>query len=114
MRPTRFRAGAAEPFATERLHADDGADHVAVDVDVADVRGSGQRLRAGVDAGLDAEREPIAEGVDLRNHGFRRGERAAAPAHDLQHRAEDFVLHVRQAGDFEGCGSHEVGQVIRY
>ena len=108
MRPTGFRAGAAEPLAAKGLHADDGAYHVAVDVDVADLRGGGQRLRAGVDAGLDAQGQAVAQGVDLRNDGFGRGERAAAPAHDLQHRAEDFVFHFRQAGDFEGCGLHQV------
>ena len=54
MRPAGFRAGTAQPLATERLHADDRADHVAVDVDVADLRGSSECLRARVDAGLDA------------------------------------------------------------
>ena len=36
MRAAGLRAGAAEPFAAEGLHADDRADLVAVDVDVAD------------------------------------------------------------------------------
>ena len=74
MRPTRFRAGAAQPLAAKGLHANDGAYHVAVDVDVADLRGGGQRLRAGVDAGLDAQGQAVAQGVDLRNDGFGRGE----------------------------------------
>ena len=54
MRPAGFRAGATQAFATEGLHADDRANHVAVDVDVADMRGRGECLRARVDAGLDA------------------------------------------------------------
>ena len=81
MRPARFGASAAEAFATERLHANDGANHVAVDVDVSDMRGGCQRLRTGVDAGLDTLSQPIAEGVDLLDHGFRRFQYAAAPAH---------------------------------
>ena len=36
MRPAGLRAGARQPGAAERLHADDRADHVAVDVGVAD------------------------------------------------------------------------------
>ena len=38
MRAAGLGAGARQALAAERLHADHGADHVAVDVDVADVR----------------------------------------------------------------------------
>src|SRR5579862_4344890 len=34
--PAGLRPGAAQAFAAERLHPDDGADHVAVDIAVAD------------------------------------------------------------------------------
>ena len=37
MRTTRLRPRARQPFAAERLHADDGTNHVAVDVAIADV-----------------------------------------------------------------------------
>ena len=36
MRPAGLGAGARQAFAAERLHADHRADHVAVDVDIAD------------------------------------------------------------------------------
>jgi hypothetical protein len=56
------------------------------------------RARAGraVDAGLDAESEAVAQGVDLRDHP-----RVTTPAHDVQHRAEDLpctsadMLHLK-------------------
>ena len=61
MRPAGFRAGAAQAFAAEGLHADHRADHVAVHINVADIRGAGQRLRARIDARLDAQRQAVAE-----------------------------------------------------
>jgi len=97
MRAARFGAGAGEAFATEGLHADHGADLVAVDIDVADVGMAGQRLRPGVDAGLDAQSQPIAQGIDLSNHHLR----VTRPAHDVQHRAEDFVLQLIYRPDFK-------------
>ena len=48
VRPAGLRAGARQALAAERLHADDRADHVAVDVDVADAR----RARPGAAARL--------------------------------------------------------------
>ena len=99
------------PFATERLHADDGAYHVALDVDIADMRGSSQRLRARISAGLDTEREAVAQGVDLCDDGFGRGERAAAPAHDLQHRAEDFVIYFAKLATSKAAGCTISGQI---
>ena len=64
--------------------------------------GCGQSLRARVDAGLQSEREAVTERVDLCDDGLRRVERTAAPAHDLQDGAENFVFHVVQTLDLEG------------
>ena len=38
VRATGFGAGTAEAFSTERLYTDDSANHVAIDVNVANVR----------------------------------------------------------------------------
>ena len=38
VRPAGLGPGAGQALAAERLHADDRADHVAVDVEVADAR----------------------------------------------------------------------------
>ena len=101
MRPAGFRAGAREAFAAEGLHADHRANHVAVDVSIADVGGIGQRLRARIDAGLQAQRQAVAEGIDLLDDRLRRFQRAAAPANDLQHRAENFVFDLADLADFK-------------
>ena len=112
MRSAGFGASPAQTFAAKRLHTDHCANHVAVDVDVADVGAGRQGLSAGVYPGLDAQGQAEAEGVDLVHDGFWRGQVGAPPAHDLQHRAEDFVLDVRQAADFIGCrGNQVVGSV---
>src|SRR3546814_19766524 len=50
--------------AAERLRADDGADLVAVDIDVADLRARRDMRRDAVDARVDPQRQPIASGVD--------------------------------------------------
>jgi hypothetical protein len=69
----------------------------------------GQSLGTRVYAGLDAQGQAVAEGVDLVDDGFCVFEFAAAPAHDLQHGAEDFVFDIGQAGHFKGCGGDQVG-----
>jgi len=60
MRPAGLRAGAGEALATEGLHAYDGADHAAVDVDVADARGAHDVIDEALDAAMDAEGEAVA------------------------------------------------------
>src|SRR4051812_42936439 len=45
MRPARLRAGAGQALAAEGLRADDGADHRAVDVEIADRGALFDRLR---------------------------------------------------------------------
>src|SRR5258706_10627468 len=60
MRAAGLGTGAREAFAAEGLHADHGADHVAVDVDVADARLAHDALDETFDAAVDAERKPVA------------------------------------------------------
>src|SRR3546814_17663490 len=50
--------------AAERLRADAGADLVAVDIDVADLRARRDMRRGAVDARLAPQRQPIDRGVD--------------------------------------------------
>ena len=59
-----LRPGARKPLAAERLHADHGADLVAVDVEIADAGVLGDVIGDAVDAAVQAERQPIAGGVD--------------------------------------------------
>src|SRR6185436_11558981 len=92
------------PFAAKRLHADDGTDHVAVHIDIADVRGGkdlGDRL---VDARLHAEGETVAGGIDLPD---RRGEIAPAEADDVQHRPEDLAVELADAVELDHGRQHE-------
>ena len=104
VRPTRFGASTAQTFTTKRLHTHHRANHVAVDVNVADMRRMGQRLGSGVNAGLDAQREAIAQRVDLRDDvaGL------ARPAHHLQHRAEDLGFYVSNACHLKGVRSDQI------
>jgi hypothetical protein len=54
MRAAGFGACTTQAFAAEGLDSDDCADHVAVDIDVADVRLRGELLGSAVDTGLNA------------------------------------------------------------
>src|SRR3546814_9572749 len=77
--------------AAERLRADDGADLVAVDIDVADLRARRDMRRDAVDARVDPQRQPIARGVDRVDQ---RVEFAALPRRDVQDGAENLALQV--------------------
>jgi hypothetical protein len=63
-RATGLGTGAGQPFAAEGLHPDHGAHDVAVDVEVAHraVHHLGDGL---VDAGVHAQGQAVAAGVDL-------------------------------------------------
>ena len=96
-RPARLGAGAREAVAAEGLDADDGADGVAVDVDIAGADPVGDESNGFVKAGMEAEGQAIAEGIDAIDEA---DEIAAGIAHDMQHRAEDFagqLLDARRA-----------------
>src|SRR4051812_11014451 len=88
MRAARLGAGAGERLAAERLHADYSADHAAVHVDVTRAGATCDALGAAVDTRVHAEGERIAERVDALDQRLH----IAGPAHDLQHRAEDFFI----------------------
>ena len=103
--PARFGAGPGQAFAAKRLDSYDRANLVTVDVDVADVRALRHRLRATVDSGLDADRQALAQGVDLIEHG----KGVTTPAHDVQYRAKDLMAHVGDAGNFKSVRSNQVG-----
>jgi hypothetical protein len=68
VRAAGLGAGAGQVLAAERLHADDRADLVAVDVAVADLDARGDLLDGLVDARMDAERQAVAGGVDRIDH----------------------------------------------
>src|SRR5260221_14775807 len=60
MRAAGLGPGARQALAAEGLHADDGADHVAVDVEVADPHPTLDRAHPLVHAAVDAEGEAVA------------------------------------------------------
>src|SRR6516165_11549034 len=98
-RAAGFGAGAGEALATERLHTDDGADHAAVDIAVADLEPREDMAHGLVDPAVNAEGEAIAGGGDLVEH---RVEPVGLPTHDMQDRSEDLPREPRRAVDLEG------------
>ena len=62
VRPAGLRPGARQPLAAERLRADDGADLVAVDVDVAGVDAAPSPARPGRRCGCAARRSGRSRG----------------------------------------------------
>ena len=73
--------------------------------------GSSQRLGPAVNAGLDAQGQAVAQGVDLGDHVFGVAGVHCAPAHHLQHWAEDFRLQVGDTGHFKGVGRNQVDRM---
>ena len=88
VRAAGLRAGAGQTGAAERLGADHGADHVAVDVDVAVGEPRHDLLDGRVDARVDAERQAVAVAGDVVEQ---RVELVGAPAHDVQDRPEHLL-----------------------
>ena len=91
VRTAGLGTGAGQALATEGLRADDGADLVAVDVDVAGLDAVGDMLDARIDAGVEAEGEAVAGGVDGGDH---RVEFVGLEGRDVEDRAEDFLGQV--------------------
>src|SRR6185312_17452857 len=85
-------------MSAERLYADDSADHVAVDVDVADLKTLDRFLHRVVDPGMDAERQPVAGAFDCLKHPL---EMLGAVTHHMQHRAENLFCQFAGVGQLE-------------
>src|SRR5260370_14664920 len=103
-RPTSLRPGAAQPLAAKWLRPDDGADHVAIDVAVADpepAEDMGHRL---VDPAMDTERQRIAGRGDLVDY---RVEPIGLPAHHMQDRPEHLAFKASRGIDLEGARREE-------
>src|SRR3989442_747139 len=107
MRPAGLRAGAGEAFAAEGLHANYGADHAAVDVDVADARGAHHLVDEALDAAVDAEGQAVA-GVTHPLQQF--PEILSLIDADMQDRPEHFRARQGLEGQLEG----DRGDVIAF
>src|SRR3989441_4884516 len=105
MRPAGLRAGAGEAFAAEGLHSNYGADHAAVDVDVADARGAHHLVDEALDAAVDAEREAVAGVAQPLQY---LPQIASLEKTYMQDRAEDFGPRQLIELELEGDWSHIV------
>src|SRR5262249_55056790 len=95
-RATGLRPGAGEPLAAERLNSDDCADHVAVDIGVADAESAENALCSGVDATVDAKRQRISGGCYFVEN---RIEPVSAPTDDVEDRAENLAVEPARTVD---------------
>ena len=69
MRPTCLGPCTAQALSTEWLHPDHRADLVAVDVHVAHAGAGANGTNGFLDAGMNAERQPIPAGVNRIDNG---------------------------------------------
>ena len=100
--------GSRQAPAAEGLHADHGADHVAVDIDVADGELARHQVDAGLDAAVDAEGETVARGVDAPRQVLEVG---GAVADQVHHRAEDLARQLLDRVDLEQVRREEAALV---
>eukprot|EP00659_Diplonema_papillatum_P018950 gene18950-biopygen19201 len=103
-RAASFRASARQAFATERLHTDHGTHDVAVNVDVTGMDVVDHLGDGLVDAGVHAQGQAIAGGIDLADKLV---DLFALVAHHVQHRAEDLPLQFVEAFQFDQGWHHE-------
>src|SRR5207302_9604435 len=90
--------GAGKSFAAERLHAHHRADHVAVDIEIADRRALANALGARVHAGVHTHRESVSRGVDVVDHPVESLERESR---DVKDGAEALPGNLAYRTDFE-------------
>ena len=109
-RAAGFRTGTGQPFAAERLHADHGANHIAVDVQVAHLRAAGDLGDGLVDAGMHAEGQAVTGGVNLLHQFI---QLVTVIAHHVQHRAENLFFQLVKAVEFDKRRRHE-GPVVPF
>src|SRR5256885_1601135 len=98
IRAAGLRTGAGKALAAERLHAHHCADHVAVDIEIADRRACANALGARVDAGVHAHREPVSRRIDVLDYPVEVFEREP---HDVEDGAEALPGHLAYRADFE-------------
>src|SRR5262249_58697738 len=79
------------------------AEHAAIDVNIAVGEPRHDLLDGGIDAGMDAEREPIAVGGNLLEQ---RVKLPRTPAHDVQDRSEHLFTQLRRALEHDDGGRH--------
>ncbi len=91
LRPARLRAGAAEAFTTEWLHAHHRANLVAIDIDVPGLHSLGDLTHPSVDAGMEREGQPVTSRVDRRDHLV---ELISAIGRNVQHGSEDLLPEI--------------------
>ena len=91
-------------MAAEGLHADDRADQVAVDVDVAGGDAFGDQRDGLVDARVQSEGERVARVVDGVHERLEIG---APVTQHVQHRAEHLALHLGDVADLDERRRHE-------
>src|SRR5712691_559908 len=103
-RPASLRPGAAQPLAAKRLRPDDGADHVAIDIAIADAEPAEDMAHRLADSAMDAEGQRIAGGGDLVDY---RVEPIGPPAHHMQDRPEHLALEASRRIDLEGARREE-------
>src|SRR3990167_2676157 len=102
-RATCFRAGAGQAFATERLHADYSANHVAVHIQVADLGGIDHLGDGFVDTRVHTEGQTVTAVVDLLQQ---LAQISTLVAHYVQYRAEDLALHLVEAVQLDQGWQH--------
>ena len=100
-RTARLWPGSRQAFATKRLAADNRADLVAVNIDVAHFQLAGDVLHPAVDARVHTERQAKPGAVYRLDHRvqFIRGK-----CRHMQHRAKDLLGQIADAANLQYGG----------
>ena len=105
MRAAGLRPGARKALAAEGLHADYGADHAAVHVDIADACFAHDAVDEALDPAVNTEGEAIPGVADPLQQ---RSEVVAPVQAHMQDRAEHLGSRERLERKLEGDGCHEI------
>src|SRR4051794_31644666 len=98
MGPAGLGTGARQPIAAERLNPDDGADHIAVDVHISDLKRVDHLRDRIIDPRVYPERQAVPGLFDPLDHA---SEPIGGVAHHMEDGAEHFLAQFRSIGQFE-------------
>ena len=110
MRAARLRPGARQPLAAKGLRADNSADLVAVDVNIADFGARRNALHTLIDAAVNTQRQAIAARIDGFDDLI---ELVRRVAHQMQHRAENFLFQLIETIQLEHAGRYIITVIAK-
>src|SRR5580704_15861466 len=98
MRPADFRPGARQIEPAEGLSANDGADHIAIDITIAGQPPAQNTIDRDVDSRMHTQGQPEPAGLDRIEQTIELGR---LETHDMENWTKNLAFQIAHVGNFE-------------